>query len=159
MAILFDGNTQVGGVTTVGTTIEDKTMAEFNALTPEQQSNGDYCITDLDLVPLKAENVPISAISGMSANNVQSGIEELNSILSSNKFQRTDTLFEGDSKAIGTNGVYRVAENTINMDGKNNGILVQFIPMNNVKAQIYFDSSTGGIFTRVCWYGTWRNWS
>jgi len=53
------------------------TKAEYDALTDEQKANGDYYITDYPDEFAKAVNIPIDAISGMSANNVQNGLSEL----------------------------------------------------------------------------------
>lgn len=62
--------------------IQAITLAEWNALTPEQQASGQYVITDATSTPLTASLVPYdNTSSGLSATNVQSATDEVVSMM------------------------------------------------------------------------------
>ena len=60
------------------TQIQTVTTQEYEALTPEQKSNGTYVITDADSVPLTASAIPYdNTSSGLTATDVQNAIDEV----------------------------------------------------------------------------------
>lgn len=60
--------------------IQAITLAEWNALTPEQQASGQYVITDATTAYLAAEYMPYdNTTSGLVSTDVQDAIDEVNS--------------------------------------------------------------------------------
>ena len=83
-------NTEYDIVDASATHIQEVTLAQWNALTPEQQASGDYVITDATLSPLSASLVPYdNTTSGLSATNVQDAIDEIDTGLSSKQDKST----------------------------------------------------------------------
>ena len=60
------------------TEIHTITLAQWEALTPEQKASGDYVISDATFSPLSASLMPYdNTSSGLVADNVQSAIDEI----------------------------------------------------------------------------------
>jgi len=77
--------------------IQAITLAEWNQLTPEQQANGQYVITDATTAYLAAEYMPYdNTTSGLIATDVQDAIDEVNAKI-------TDTT---ESNALNHLGFY-----------------------------------------------------
>lgn len=60
------------------TEIHTITLAQWEALTPEQKASGDYVISDATLSPLSASLIPYdNTTSGLTADDVQDAIDEI----------------------------------------------------------------------------------
>jgi len=60
------------------TEIQTITLAQWEALTPEQKASGDYVISDATLSPLSASLIPYdNTTSGLTADDVQEAIDEI----------------------------------------------------------------------------------
>lgn len=60
------------------TEIQTITLAQWEALTPDQKASGDYVISDATLSPLSASLIPYdNTTSGLTADDVQEAIDEL----------------------------------------------------------------------------------
>ena len=71
-------NSEYNIVDASATHIQTVTLAQWNALTPQQQASGDYVISDATLSPLSAELVPYdNTTSGLTADDVQDAIDEV----------------------------------------------------------------------------------
>lgn len=58
--------------------IQTVTLAQWEALTPEQQASGDYVISDATVSPLSASLIPYdNTTSGLTADDVQEAIDEI----------------------------------------------------------------------------------
>ena len=71
-------NSEYDIVDASATHIQEVTLAQWNALSPEQQASGDYVITDATLSPLSASLIPYdNTTSGLTADDVQEAIDEI----------------------------------------------------------------------------------
>lgn len=71
-------NTEYNLVDASATHIQTVTLAQWNALTPQQQASGDYVISDATFVPLSADLIPYdNTTSGLTADDVQEAIDEI----------------------------------------------------------------------------------
>jgi len=88
--------------------ITDVTSAQFTALATDGSTEGAYNITDEDAIPSDAELVGYdNTTSGMSANNVQDAIDELNADINANSITNNFSSTVGDiewqyTRKIGT---------------------------------------------------------
>lgn len=65
--------------------IQTVTLAEWEALTPEQQASGDYVVTGINAAPLSASLIPYdNTLSGLAATTAQGAIDEVNNSIPDN---------------------------------------------------------------------------
>lgn len=91
------------------TEIQTITLAQWEALTPDQKASGDYVISDATLSPLSASLIPYdNTTSGLTADDVQEAIDELAQGSASSMAQLTDVKLTSPQ-----NGQELVYDNTL----------------------------------------------
>lgn len=136
--------------------VKEITYAEYLALTDEQKNTGDYYITDYPDEFAKAVNIPIDAISGISANNVQNALAKLKDYVTTlditspssgsadpNDFKHTCNIVCGHPNCP----TYEFYFIHVVGDGS------------TVRQFGYKMTDTNSIYTRVYASGTWSAWA
>ena len=107
-------NSEYNIVDASATHIQTVTLAQWEALTPQQQASGDYVISDATLSPLSASLIPYdNTTSGLIADDVQGAIDEVASDgTGSNIFEVTQAEYDA-LKQAGTlvrNALYVISD-------------------------------------------------